>query len=346
MSAVKSAAEPAPVRRIAVLRPNRRIGNTLMLTPLLQELEMRFPDAQIELVTTCGAATTLLQRYPQVTAVHTILMERPLSALRALLALRRRSYDLAIDPVRRSRTGRGLLAWLRARDRVGFRWGVALRDRTLTHAADPRQAPLHLSQLPLFLLRSAYYPRPSVQVQVQVQVQAGDANPPLELRLTDAERRDGERRLSGAFAADGHGAARVAIYAHATGVKSYPVEWWRQMVECLRRESPTLQLLEIVPADRRSRLDGLIPGLYTPDLRLLGATLAATSLVVIPDGGVMHLAEAAGARVLALFRTTEPAYYGPCRADSEVLWTHDLRPETVAARIQGLLQPAADAAAE
>jgi ADP-heptose:LPS heptosyltransferase len=342
MNAVQTPAGTATVRRIAVLRPNRRIGNTLMLTPLLQELEGRFPEAQIELVTTCAAAGELLRRYARVSAVHVILAEQPLRALRTLAALRRHSYDLAIDPVRRSRTGRGLLAYLRARDRVGFRWGVALRDRTLTHVADPEQSPAHLSQQPLFLMRTAYYPRALSQPVAQTD----DVNAPLELRLTQSERRDGERRLAGAFdRGDGPCGPIVAIYAHATGEKSYPVEWWRRMVECLRRQSPAVQLLEIVPADRRARLAALMPGLYTPDLRLLGATLAATSLVVIPDGGVMHLAEAAGARLLALFRSTEPAYYGPCRTDSEALRARDLNPETVAARIGTLMFPSSEVAA-
>ena len=324
------------MRRIVVVRPNRRLGNTLMLTPLVQELQERFPGAQIELITTCAAAATLFEGFPQVTAVHAIRTEQPLRALGRLLSLQRRSYDLAIDPNLHSRTGRALLGYVRARDRVGFRWGVAGRDRMLTHAGDPQRAPLHVAQSPLFLLHSAYYPQ-ALRL-ADAAIEAGRFDLPLELRLTPSERLDGERRLAEALAsADGHGRPRVGIYAHATGLKSYPAGWWGEVIDQLRRRSPAIQLLEIVPQDGRARLAGVIPGLYTPDLRLLGATLAAASLVVIPDGGVMHLAEAAGARLLALFRNTEPARYGPYRPGSEAIWARDPSPESVAARILALL---------
>ncbi len=82
-----------------------------------------------------------------------------------------------------------------------------------------------------------------------------------------------------------------------------------------------------------------MPGLHTPELRLLAATLAATSLLVIPDGGVLHVAEAAGARMLALFKTTDPLRYGPTRSGSEALWAQGVSAEVVAARICALLTP-------
>jgi ADP-heptose:LPS heptosyltransferase len=164
--------------------------------------------------------------------------------------------------------------------------------------------------------------------------------------LSDSERRDGERRLAEKLGSAQWGTQpRVGIYAHATGSKSYPVGWWRQVIECLRRQPAALQLLEFIPADGRPRLANEIPGLYTPDLRLLGATLAAASLVVIPDGGIMHLAEAAGARVLGLFQTTEPACYGPYRPGSEALWARDASAESVAARIRAMLHRSSAVAA-
>jgi len=313
-----------------------------MLTPLLQELQQRFPQAQIELVTTCAMAAVLFERFPQVTAVHAILTDQPLRAVGRLLALRRRSYDLAIDPNLHSRTGRALLGYVRARDRVGFRWGVPGRDRMLTHAGDPQRAPLHVAQSPLFLLHCAYYPRALPMAAAE----AGRVDLPLELRLTQAERMQGERRLAEALGpADGQGRPRVGLYAHATGLKTYPAGWWGEVIDRLRRRSSPIDLLEIIPQDGRARLAGVIPGLFTPDLRLLAATLAATSLVVIPDGGVMHLAEAAGAPLLALFRNTEPARYGPYRPGSEVIRSPDPSPELVAARILARLEGTVSAAA-
>jgi len=53
---------------------------------------------------------------------------------------------------------------------------------------------------------------------------------------------------------------------------------------------------------------------------------------------VLHMAEAAGARILALFKMTDPAQYGPTRLGSESMWAADASPEAVAARICALLE--------
>ena len=346
----------APVRLIAVIRPNHRLGNILLLTPFMRELEERFPAARVEVIAAGGAARAVLREFPQVSAIHAfprMSFRHPLRVLSLLCALRRRSYDLAIDPVPHQRAGRFLLELVGAREKAGFRWGVPRRDRALTHSADPARAPARFSQAPVYLLQ-ALWPQGSAAragganlgggggSKAQASAGAGtavhtspDAGPaadtvPLELRLTAAEYSAGAQRLAAALgtaapAAPAPGdigpeeSVRIGIFAHATGGKHLAVEWWRQLAGSLHAQLPGVQLLEIVPDDGRPRLADAMPGLHTPDLRLLGATLAALSLLVIADGGVMHLADAAGARVLGLFLTTDPARYGPGGTGSEAL---------------------------
>jgi ADP-heptose:LPS heptosyltransferase len=322
------------VRRIAVVRPNHRLGNTLLLTPLVRELEACFPKAEIELVAAGIAAREVFRQFSQVTAVHSFpaaSYRNPGQVLRLLHTLSRKRYDIAIDPILQSRSGRFLLGLMRARDRVGYRWGVAGRDRMLTHCVDPAGAPAHCGLSPVHLLRSAYFPRGYRDASPM-------SMPMPDLRLTESERRDGERQLMAVLGAAAEGRTRVGIFAHATGEKCYPAEWWRRIVAYFRKQ-PSVQLVEFVPIDGRPRLDGDIPALHTCDLRLLGAALAATSLVVIADGGVMHLADAAGARVLGLFKTTEPARYAPQRSQSEWLLARDANADAVAARIGAVLSP-------
>jgi len=322
---------PAPVRRIVVLRPNHRLGNTLLLTPLIQELEARFPGAEIELVGGGRMGRALFQQFPQVTTLHTFPAKsygNPGQVLKLLAALRERAYDLAIDPIPRSRSGRVLLALVRARVRIGYRWGVRIRDCMLTHAVDPALAPMHCAQSPLYLLRSALLPH------------ARHADPgfrtwPLALRLTEAERRDGVQTLATVLgSATPPAEPPIGIYAHASGEKCMPAMWWRQVVTILRTHVPTTPIVEFLPEDGRRRLASDIPSLYTRDLRLLGAALAATSAVVAADCGVMHLADAAGARVFGLFRTTEPSRYGPCGPDSEALWVRNASADLMATQIR------------
>jgi len=334
----------AAVHSVAVLRPNHRLGNTLLLMPLVQELQERFPHAEITVVSGSGAAPGLFRAYERVCATHYLPPARPREAgklLRTLRVLRRSSFDLAIDPIVRSRMGRFLLGYVPARERVGFCWGEARRDRVLTHRADPRGAPAHFTQSPIWLLRMAYFGEdPADEV----------APRPMDLRLSEQERSHGARRLAatlGSAAAVGapewRTRPKVGLFANATGDKLYPLSWWRQLIGCFRGSH--IQFVEIIPEDARPRLAAEIPGVYTPDLRVLGATLAATSLLVVADGGVMHLAEAAGAPVLGLFRSTQPSQYAPLRAGSQGLWARDLTPEAVAARMRELLFGAAGRAA-
>jgi ADP-heptose:LPS heptosyltransferase len=324
-----------PVRRIVVVRPNHRLGNVVLLTPLICELEEMFPDAEIELLTAGRAAREVFARFRQVSAVHAgpaQSFRHPVEMIRVLMMLRKRTFDLAVDPDPRSRGGRFLLTQVRARHRVGFRWGVSHRDRILTHSAEASAAPLHHAQAPVYLLRAAYGFRKEQESAAPL------AAPLLTLRLTDAERREGAEQLAAALGGMHVAAGRcIGIYAHATGAKSYSAEWWRRVIVAVRRHAPDVQLVEFVPHDGRPRLGGDPAALFDTDLRRLGATLAATSLVVSGDCGIMHLASASGARVLGLFKTTEPSRYAPYGASNEGIRVSDEDPESVVDRVGAAL---------
>ncbi|HEV7432443.1 MAG TPA: glycosyltransferase family 9 protein [Steroidobacteraceae bacterium] len=330
-----TSAKPEAVRRIVVLRPNHRIGNTLLLTPLMQALETQFPEARIDLVTAGGVARAVFARYPQVTTLHAFpgkSYRHPVKVLSLLRHLRQQSYDLAIDPTLRSRAGRFLLRFVRARRRLGYAWGEPGKDKVLTDAADPTSAPAHHAEIPVYLLHTAFRPPQDAAVAPTAQRQL------MDIRLSEAERREGALELEAVLAgSNGEQRPTLGLFAHATGEKCLPAEWWRQLVDCLQAHAPTIRLVEILPEDALPRLDGMVAGTFTPQLRMLGAKLAATSLVVIADGGIMHLADAAGASVLALFTTTAPSQYGPRRAGSESLLATGIAADAVAAHISARL---------
>jgi ADP-heptose:LPS heptosyltransferase len=324
-----------PVRRIVVLRPNHRLGNTILLTPLICELETRFPEAEIELVTAGRAAHAVFAEFRQMSAVHAFPAQsyrHPGAVVRLLMSLRKRSFDLAVDPEVRSRAGRFLLGLIPARNRLGFRWSVPRHDRMLTHAVDAPAAPSHFAQAPVYLLRSAFAHRP------QDESAAPMAMPTLTLRLAEAERRAGAEYLATILDA-AQLAARplVGIYAHATGAKCYPAAWWSRIIAALRAAEPGAQFVEFAPHDGMPRLAGEMPALFSTDLRQLGAALATTSLLVSADCGVMHLASAAGVRVLGLFKTTDPLRYAPYGAGSEGIMAADADPDAVVTRIRSML---------
>lgn len=54
------------IHRILVVKVSHTLGNTLLLTPLLQELEARFPGAEVDIVTRNPVAEALFPGYPNV----------------------------------------------------------------------------------------------------------------------------------------------------------------------------------------------------------------------------------------------------------------------------------------
>src|SRR5687768_5229714 len=93
-------------RTIAVVQLGR-LGDTVLTTPLLHALRGHAPDATVTVVAS-GDGARLLQEQSDVD--ETLVVGRGLPGLgRALMRLRRRTFDLYIDPKNhRSQTSRWL----------------------------------------------------------------------------------------------------------------------------------------------------------------------------------------------------------------------------------------------
>lgn len=326
---------PRGICRIAVVRANHRLGNTLLLLPLLSVLEEAFPGAEIDLITGGHAAAPLFREYRQVAAVHAFPAKSyasPASVLRLLRSLRRQRYDLAIDPTPKSRSGRFLLGWLQARHRLGYRWSGDRRNGSLTHAVPADGMPPHMAHAGVHLLRHVLAGAPAVP----------DELPPMDLRLTLAELEHGRARLL-RVASPGSG-PMVALYGAATGRKTYSRAWWSSFVHRLRELAPTARLIEFVPHDGRPRFGGELPVFFSLQPRDMAAVCRAMDLFVTADCGVMHLASAGRARVLGLFKATEATRYAPYGNGSTSLEAGDDAPATAAEHASRLLRGAPSSA--
>ena len=56
----------ADIKRILICRPNHRLGNLLLITPLLQEVIETFPSAKIDLFVKGGIAPSLFLNYSNI----------------------------------------------------------------------------------------------------------------------------------------------------------------------------------------------------------------------------------------------------------------------------------------
>ncbi|MFT3790346.1 MAG: glycosyltransferase family 9 protein [Rudaea sp.] len=313
------------IHRILVCRAAKTLGETAMLSPLLVELEARFPGAEIDIVSGCGAALALFARFAQVRRVSVLprsFVKAPLRYRRMLRELRAAKYDLAIDPYLLSNSDRLLVRTSQARFRIGF--DGAKKSGHLTHALAEPGEEQHAAKLPVYLLR-------------KTMGVAGEASawtyPELDLRLSDAEREQGRDTLHAILAAGKHVRGAIGIYAFATGVKNYPREWWQRFLAALAARYPDHAIVEIVPGFGRSMLGDAYPAFFASDVRRLGGVLANLSLYVSADCGIMHLAAASGAPTVGIFSVTDIPGWSVYGARNRTIDARGLDAEQVAQKL-------------
>lgn len=324
------AALPATgIFRILVCRSSHSLGNTLLLTPLLQEIEALWPGAEIDIVSRNPIAAELFRNYASVRHVFCLPrrgLRHPLQLAAALRRLTRQEYDLAIDTDPRSHTGRALLLRSRARWKLGFSGGA--KSGALSHAVAITAMPRHHGHYPVELLRTVAARRRS-------------GYPPLDLRLSGSEREQGAQILSRLLAQEGPGGDRgvVGVFANATGGKLLSKCWWQRFMPLVEAHFRDFRFVEIVPASAVSMLDSRYPSYYSSDVRRLAGVLSQLSLLICLDGGIMHLARAAGTCTAAVFAGTEIAEWGPYGERAYAIDGLDLPPEQVAQRLVGQVPP-------
>ena len=279
------------IQRILVCRPNHRLGNNLLLTPLLVEIERRFPGAEVDLLSAGPAAHAVFRGFDIVGDCMTLdrrAARRPWATIGVLRTLRSRRYDLVIDAAAGSSSGR--IASAMARARFQLRMDAMPTDSLATHlAARPVQA-----------LRWAL----GVHIDADV--------PLLDVRLTDVERRGGRDALARVLReANERGLPVMAIFPNATGSKRLPADWWSDFTQELLVRIGETCVVELVSADGQSRLGGGYPTYYTSDPRKLAAFIEAAGTYISADCGVMHLAAATRATTVGIFGPTDPARYAP-----------------------------------
>ncbi|MFZ0553561.1 MAG: glycosyltransferase family 9 protein [Steroidobacteraceae bacterium] len=327
-SAAGSPAQRYAGATILVCRPNTRLGNTLLMTPLIEEIEATLPSARVEILTACPAAHEVFREFPSVRRVHQLPfrgVRHPLRHLLTLLQVRRVRYDILIDPSPRSWTARFLTRHLAARLKLGFsRAGEADGvDVSVPFVG----APVHMGDYPVYLLRRGIFGLDDAAARAET--------PKLSIRLTDTERLAGREEIQRVLGTGGSGPV-VAVAAHATGAKQFSIDWWRRMIASLHPRVPSVRVIEVRPPNGVAALPEL-PAYSSRRVRQVGAVLEAADCFVCADSGLMHLGAATDATTVGLFKVTEPRLYMPRRGASCAVTASDGAPERVAERVAQLL---------
>lgn len=302
------------IYRILVCRPNHRLGNAILLTPLIAELERLYQGAEIDLVVEGDASAEIFSTFFSVNRIHCLPrrgFKHPLAFLAMLLDIRRTEYDLIVDPCVGSGFSRALTRMLRGHRKIGF--SDQPTNSGLTHRVPLAAAPRHMAKRAISLLRWV----------TPLEVRDSTEFPSLDIRLTDIERAHGRSVIGSLLASSqqAHANAVIGIFANATGAKCYPKAWWTELITALKAHNPGCSVIEIIPVHGRSMLDSQWPGYYSTSIRRMGAVMSAVDLMISADCGVMHLAVASRVATVGMFCVTDEAVYGPYGSGSSPLLT-------------------------
>jgi heptosyltransferase-3 len=305
------------IYRILVCRPNHRLGNTLLLTPLIAELERTFKGAEIDILSEGQSAGEVFPEFFSIKNIYGLPrrgFKHPIAFLALLLRIRKIPYDLIIDPCLGSSFSRAMTRFLKGRYKLGF--DDRLGGSGLTHAVPHSVAMRHMAKRAINLVR-----------WIDSRTDADrDEFPSMNIRLTADEHAQGKQMLEGILPSAHRPPNQplIGIFANATGAKRYPQTWWREFIAALIHRLPHAGIVEFLPMQGKSMLDSEWPAYYSSDIRRMGSVMAAVDLLVSADCGVMHLAVASGVPTVGLFCVTDPAVYEPYGQQNRALHTGNL----------------------
>ena len=283
------------IKRVLIIRPNHRLGNQLLLTPLVQEVLNTFPNCEIDLFVKGGVAYPVFENYKQVSKIIQ-LPRKPFSNLfkyaKSWASIKSNAYDLVINGDKNSSSGRLLTNLAKAKIKVFGDVNESIQNTYSDH--------LHISKYPIYNLRYNLHRLGFARNDSPI--------PVLDIKLTDAEIAKGKTILDDIIKND---KKTICIYTNATGDKCYSETWWETFYERLKTEYPDFNIIEMLPIENISKINFKSVNFYSQDIREMAGIMSNTSVFIAADNGVMHLASAALTPCVGFFSVTNENIYAP-----------------------------------
>ena len=280
------------VKKILISRPNHRLGNNLLLTPLIKEVIGIFPNAEIHLFLMGNIGDSVFESYKEVTKIIK-LPRKPFKNLldyfSCWLSLFKHNYDLAINANRVSSSGK--LAVKLSRSRYKF---FNIINKELSKIKDYS----HNAKNPIYNLR--------YQLKNQLD-RVNYAIPKLDIKLRDYEIQNGEKLLKSMF---NDNKPVISIFTYATADKCYSEEWWKNLYLKIKIFENKYNILEILPMENISQINFAAKSYYSNDIREIASVMYNSKLFIGADSGMMHLAHSSNVTTIGLFSVTEKDFYG------------------------------------
>ncbi|MEJ7644681.1 MAG: glycosyltransferase family 9 protein [Chryseolinea sp.] len=286
---------PVKIEKILICRPNHRLGNLLLITPLVQEIIFTFPACKIDVLVKGGIGPIVFKNYKNINAIIA-LPKKPFTNLASYLQgwidIRKNHYDIVFNVVNDSSSGR--LSAQFANSTFKF-----VSDDNIDAQLKVRDYE-HIARSPVQSFRKFIETLGFKQGDTEI--------PSLDIKLDNAELAAGQQVLRKLVV---NSRKTICIYTFATGEKCYSEVWWGEFYEKLKAACPDYNIIEILPIENVSMIGFKAPAFYSKDIREIASVIAGSSLFIGADSGIMHLASAARAATVGLFSITNPNAYGP-----------------------------------
>lgn len=320
-------AGPLPVlseaRRVLLVYVNWRLGNTILITPAVEAFRRAMPKAEIDLVGG-GAAAAILQGFDlgRIRTLNRHVVFNPVRLSMFLGRLRREAYDTAIHVHSSTAT---IGAYVTARSGATHRLGGERPSGNLCFTATvPLPTARHKTE----------------RMKQYVEAFGVPCSLHRRMRLTPAECAEAAESLLSVGSRP-----RVAVFlsGRSRKGKAFDLPYTDRLLRGMRAAGMRPYLLLGPEEARRTRRIlralGDPPWIAGLGLREVAAWLAASDAVVVPDSGPMHLAIAAGAPTLALFRRPDSEDWGPLPGEGAIHRDPEARdPEGAVLRLGRLLE--------
>ncbi|MFK7833451.1 MAG: glycosyltransferase family 9 protein [Winogradskyella sp.] len=295
------------IKNVLICRPNQRLGNLVLLTPLLQDVVATFPEAQIDLIVKGGLAPIVFKEYQNVNDIR-ILPRKPFKEkrnyLKIFFSVKTKKYDLVINGDKGSSSGKILTYLANAKYKI---FGTLEPD---LHFEDYR----HMAKNSVYNFR---------QYMKLIGHDVPETTMPnLDIKLTDIEKANGAKVLNALL--EDTEKPTIGIFTFATGAKLYPKSWWQDCYTKLKSQyEDRFNIIEILPKENVSQIDFAATSYYSDDVREIAAVAGQMKLLIVADSGIMHLSSASKATTLGLFSVTDMTKYGPYNGLSQPVNTND-----------------------
>jgi len=297
--------DPSQIKSVLISRPNHRLGNLLLITPLVQEVSQTFPNCTIDIFVKGNVAPIVFENYKNIGQIIKLPKKhfKEISEyIKGWNALRKQEYDLAINVEQNSSSGR--LSVKLVKSKYKLFGGVDEANQSKYDNYD------HIAKQPVYNLRDYL-------AQYGIKNNENPA-PSLLIKLSDAEKKAAKEVLDQLVPAT---KKTIGIFTFATGAKCYSVEWWAVFYERLLKEFPEYNILEVLPVENVSQIGFKAPSFYSKDIREITAFFSNTVIFIGADSGMMHLASAAQIPTIGLFSVTNVDKYKPYNPGSIAIHT-------------------------